>query len=484
MANYTHLFNYDKISTLNYNINNATAGQTVAFTFSNMPDNWIGIITRTEDQKIWAVNSLFNNEITCLEGVNTFTFKLDDKEVILTEGAVKQLIQNIKDADDNIKNNYIPKNTLSGAYDIMYSSAANTPTRLAANTASSKKFLRMKGTGSAGAAPAWDTVTKSDVGLGSVENTALSSWTGSSNITTIGTLSSGTVPWARLSDVPKATSGNNATLGLVKIGNNININNGEISVSTATSATLGLVKIGNNIEVNNGVISVSAATNDKLGLVQIGDNIEVNNGVISVAKISSCIALNNKSLYLSRLQTDGSTTAIISDRNTTISPDGKIVTYTITDADLGGNANVSDLSENSVIMVAPVYRDLPNENLCYYKVGTDDDYDNNLGGSNKGYYEFINNEFTNEGFTITSSNFSTLRSNPGLYTKNENSDTTSSWEWWDSLGIVCTQDEANLNKLKFYLKEAAPIPSIDNDANLPAEIIKRLQIRINIAIFL
>jgi hypothetical protein len=54
-----------------------------------MPDNWIGIITRTEDQKIWAVNSLFNNEITCLEGVNTFTFKLDDKEVILTEGAVK-----------------------------------------------------------------------------------------------------------------------------------------------------------------------------------------------------------------------------------------------------------------------------------------------------------------------------------------------------------------------------------------------------------
>lgn len=36
------------------------------------------------------------------------------------------------------------------------------------------------------------TVTKGDVGLGNVENTALSTWTGSSNITTLGTISTGT----------------------------------------------------------------------------------------------------------------------------------------------------------------------------------------------------------------------------------------------------------------------------------------------------
>ena len=36
------------------------------------------------------------------------------------------------------------------------------------------------------------TLTKSDVGLGSVENTALSTWAGTSNITTVGTISSGT----------------------------------------------------------------------------------------------------------------------------------------------------------------------------------------------------------------------------------------------------------------------------------------------------
>lgn len=44
--------------------------------------------------------------------------------------------------------------------------------------------------------------SKTDVGLGNVENTALSTWAGSSNITTLGTISSGTIPWARLSDVP------------------------------------------------------------------------------------------------------------------------------------------------------------------------------------------------------------------------------------------------------------------------------------------
>ena len=45
-------------------------------------------------------------------------------------------------------------------------------------------------------------ITAANIGLGNVENTKLSTWAGSSNITTIGTLSSGTVPWARLSNVP------------------------------------------------------------------------------------------------------------------------------------------------------------------------------------------------------------------------------------------------------------------------------------------
>ncbi|MEK9644150.1 MAG: hypothetical protein VW547_01260, partial [Alphaproteobacteria bacterium] len=41
-------------------------------------------------------------------------------------------------------------------------------------------------------------VTKSQVGLGNVENTALSTWAGSTNITTLGTISTGTVPAANV----------------------------------------------------------------------------------------------------------------------------------------------------------------------------------------------------------------------------------------------------------------------------------------------
>jgi hypothetical protein len=39
-----------------------------------------------------------------------------------------------------------------------------------------------------------------------VENTTLSTWGGSSSITTVGTLSAGNVPWARLTSIPAATS--------------------------------------------------------------------------------------------------------------------------------------------------------------------------------------------------------------------------------------------------------------------------------------
>lgn len=77
--------------------------------------------------------------------------------------------------------------------DVLYSSASNTLSKLSGNTTATKKFLRQTGTGTVSAAPAWDTVTSSDVGLGNVEDTALSTWTGSANITTVGTLSALTV---------------------------------------------------------------------------------------------------------------------------------------------------------------------------------------------------------------------------------------------------------------------------------------------------
>jgi hypothetical protein len=75
---------------------------------------------------------------------------------------------------------------------VPYQSAAGTTALVGPNTTTTRNFLRMTGTGTAGAAPAWDSVTKTDVGLANVEDTALSTWAGSTNITTLGTVASGT----------------------------------------------------------------------------------------------------------------------------------------------------------------------------------------------------------------------------------------------------------------------------------------------------
>jgi hypothetical protein len=80
---------------------------------------------------------------------------------------------------------------MSALGDLIYGGSAGIGTTLAGNTTSTKKFLTQTGTGSVSAAPSWAALTSSDVGLGSVENTALSTWTGSSNITTLGTIVAG-----------------------------------------------------------------------------------------------------------------------------------------------------------------------------------------------------------------------------------------------------------------------------------------------------
>lgn len=100
--------------------------------------------------------------------------------------------------------------------DTLYASAANTLSKLGGNTTTTRKFLRQTGDGTNSAAPAWDTVTKTDVGLSAVENTALSTWGGSSNITTIGTISAGTVPVARVSGL--AASATTDTTNASNIG--------------------------------------------------------------------------------------------------------------------------------------------------------------------------------------------------------------------------------------------------------------------------
>lgn len=130
--------------------------------------------------------------------------------------------------------------------DLVYASAANTASRLAGNTTATKQFLSQTGTGTVSAAPAWSAVSKSDVGLGSVENTALSTWAGSANITTVGTVATGT--WSATA-IAVAKGGTGATdaatartnLGLA-IGTNVQAWDADLDAIAALAGTSGLLK--------------------------------------------------------------------------------------------------------------------------------------------------------------------------------------------------------------------------------------------------
>jgi hypothetical protein len=76
---------------------------------------------------------------------------------------------------------------------MLYANSTPTWAQLAGDTSNTRKFLRTLSVAGVAQAPAWDTVTKTDVGLGSVENTALSTWAGTSYITTVGALTSGSI---------------------------------------------------------------------------------------------------------------------------------------------------------------------------------------------------------------------------------------------------------------------------------------------------
>ena len=216
----------------------------------------------------------------------------NDREVILTESAVKQLVKNIKDADKDIKDNYIPKSTFNKSYQIMYSTPADTPANtpasavLDANTTSTKKFLSMKGTGgennATGAAPAWSSIESSDLPLATTDAIGGVKIGANINLEIENNKNTGKIfvpvatEYTTSTDDNGQTVKNQGTLGVVSIGDNIDIINGEISVPQANNqGTLGVVSIGDNININNnGEISVPAATageNGVNGVVTTGE---------------------------------------------------------------------------------------------------------------------------------------------------------------------------------------------------------------------
>lgn len=96
--------------------------------------------------------------------------------------------------------------------------------------------------------PSWLTLSKSKVGLGNVENTALSTWTGSSSITTLGTVSTGV--W------------NGTEIGISKGGTGLTSTptNGQILIGNGTGFSLATITAGSNITVTNSAGGITIAS--------------------------------------------------------------------------------------------------------------------------------------------------------------------------------------------------------------------------------
>jgi hypothetical protein len=114
-------------------------------------------------------------------------------------------------------------NPMSSLGDIIVGGTNGSPLALTGDTSDTDTFLRSLSIAGVAQAPSWQSVTKSDVGLSNVENTALSSWVGTSNIATVGTIGTGTWQGGIIGSTYGGTG----------------VNNGAYTLTLAQSGTLG-----------------------------------------------------------------------------------------------------------------------------------------------------------------------------------------------------------------------------------------------------
>jgi hypothetical protein len=147
--------------------------------------------------------------------------------------------------------------TLLGS--IPYQSNTDATTMLSPNTTSTKKFLTQTGTGTNGAVPSWSVLSSSDVGLGNVENTALSTWVGSTNLTTLGTIGSGTWNGSLINPTYGGTGVNNGTK-TITLGGNLTTSGAFATTLTTTGTTNITLPTSGILATTSNDLSVFAST--------------------------------------------------------------------------------------------------------------------------------------------------------------------------------------------------------------------------------
>lgn len=84
---------------------------------------------------------------------------------------------------------------------------------------------------------------------------------------------------------PSMPDASDSAPGVFKVGPNINLSSGTISVSQASSGTKGLFKIGNNLEINQSTgavdVIIPVASASQKGTVQVGAGFDISAGVLS-----------------------------------------------------------------------------------------------------------------------------------------------------------------------------------------------------------
>lgn len=107
-------------------------------------------------------------------------------------------------------------------------------------------------------------VTKSQIGLSNVENTALSTWTGSTTITTLGVISTGTIPVARLSGSISLANGGT--------GLSSTPTNGQLLIGNGSGYTLATLTAGSNVTITNGAGSIQIASSTTAASLYFDDD--------------------------------------------------------------------------------------------------------------------------------------------------------------------------------------------------------------------